>query len=330
MLTQKMEVQEVWEARKRIASLVHKTPLIQSPLLSEQIGRPVFLKLENVHDIGAFKVRGAANKILSLNEEERKRGITTYSTGNHGMAVAFIAKKLGIEARVCISNRVPKAKVDLLKSLGARVEIVGESQDAAGVRCYELQREYGITVIEPFDDRHVIAGQGTIGLELLEDLPDLTDVIVPLSGGGLLSGIGLALKSNSSEIRVTGVSMEQSAVMYESLKAGKPVEMEESETLADSLLGGIGLDNKYTFNMVRQYVDDVLLIPEERIAYSMAYMIEKHRLIMEGAAATGIAAVLDNKIPYQEGAIAIIVSGQNIDVSIMLELMEKYITGEKK
>ncbi|TAA73085.1 hydroxyectoine utilization dehydratase EutB [Planococcus salinarum] len=328
-MVQKMRVQEIWEARKRIAPLVHKTPLIRSPLLTEQAGRPIYLKLENVHDIGAFKVRGAANKMLSLNDEERKRGVTTYSTGNHGMAVAFIAKKLGIEARVCISNRVPKAKVDLLKAMGAHVEIVGESQDAAGIRCYELQREYGITVIEPFDDRHVIAGQGTIGLELLEDLPDLIDVIVPLSGGGLLSGVGLALKSNSPEIRITGVSMEQSAVMVESLKAGKPLEMEESETLADSLLGGIGLDNKYTFSMVEKYMDDVLLIPESRIAHSLAYMVDKHRLIMEGAAATGIAAVLDNKIHHQEGPIAIIISGQNIDISMVLDLMQKY-TAEKE
>ena len=323
-MNRQMEILEVWEARKRISSLVKKTPLIKSLALSERAGRPVYLKLENTHDIGAFKIRGAANKILSLSDEEKRRGVTTYSTGNHGMAVAFVAQKIGIEAAVCISNRVPKIKVDSLERLGARLEIVGESQDAAGVRCFELEKERGYTVIEPFDDPHVIAGQGTIGLEILEDLPTLSDVLVPLSGGGLLSGIGLALKTNSPGVRITGVSMERSAVMHESLKAGKPLEMEESETLADSLLGGIGLDNHYTFDMVEEYMDQLVLIPEEDIGYAMAYMMDKERMIVEGAAATGIAAVLSNQIPHQDGPLVVIITGRNVDLSILLKLLEIY------
>ncbi|MFH7818054.1 hydroxyectoine utilization dehydratase EutB [Neobacillus thermocopriae] len=321
----KVTIRDVWDARKRIHSIVNRTPVLYSSILSEKLGRNVYLKLENIHEIGAFKVRGAANKILSLSEEEKRLGVATFSTGNHGMAVAYVAQKLGIEAVVCISNRVPKAKVDSLKRLGAKIEIVGESQDEAGIRCYELEKERGLTVIQPFDDPYVIAGQGTIGLELLEDLPHLTDVIVPLSGGGLLSGIGLALKSNDQAIRVTGVSMEHSAVMYESLKAGKPIEMEESETLADSLLGGIGLDNQYTFEMVQKYMDECLLIPEEEIGYSMAFMMDKHRMIMEGAAATGIAAVLGKKIPHQDGDVAVIISGQNVDLSVLSNLIQKYL-----
>ncbi|WP_370223956.1 hydroxyectoine utilization dehydratase EutB [Cytobacillus sp.] len=319
-----ISIRDIWEAKKRISSLVYKTPLIQSAILSEKMGRRVFLKLENVHEIGAFKVRGAANKILSLSPEARERGIATYSTGNHGMAVAYVAKKLGIEAVVCLSNRVPKAKVDSLKRLGAKIEICGDSQDAAGERCYELERMEGLTVIQPFDDPHVIAGQGTIGLEILEELPNVTDVIVPLSGGGLLSGIGLALKSNDRGIRVSGVCMEKSAVMYESLKEGKPVLLEESETLADSLLGGIGLDNSYTFRMVQGYMDNAYLIPEEEIAYTMAFMIDKHRMIMEGAAATGVAAVLGGKIPRQEGDVAVIISGQNVDLSVIHRILQDY------
>jgi threonine dehydratase len=321
----KVTIRDVWDARKRINSIVNRTPVLYSSILSEKLGRNVYLKLENIHEIGAFKVRGAANKILSLSDEEKRLGVATFSTGNHGMAVAYVAQKLGIEAVVCISNRVPKAKVDSIKRLGAKIEIVGESQDEAGIRCYELEKERGLTVIQPFDDPYVIAGQGTIGLELLEDLPQLTDVIVPLSGGGLLSGIGLALKSNDQAIRVTGVSMENSAVMYESLKAGKPVEMEESETLADSLLGGIGLDNQYTFQMVQKYMDECLLIPEEEIGYSMAFMMDKHRIIMEGAAATGIAAVLGKKIPHQDGDVAVIISGQNVDLSVLSNLIQKYL-----
>jgi threonine dehydratase len=317
-------IRNVWEAKKRIASIINRTPLIQSYVLSERIGRPIYLKLENVHDIGAFKVRGAANKILSLSEEEKKRGVVTFSTGNHGMAVAYVARKLGIEAVVCISNRVPKAKVDSLKRLNAKIEIYGNSQDDAEEHCYELAKEKGLTVIQPFDDPYIIAGQGTIGLEILEEIPNLTDVVVPLSGGGLLSGIGLALKSNDPNIRVTGVSIEHSAVMYESLKAGKPVKLEEKDTLADSLLGGIGLDNQYTFRMVGQYTDDIVLISEEEIAYSMAFMMDKHRMIIEGAAATGVATILENKIAHQEGAVAVIISGHNVDLSVLLQLIQNY------
>jgi threonine dehydratase len=317
-------IRDIWEARKRIASLIKKTPLIQSTILSEKIGRNVYLKLENVHEIGAFKVRGAANKILSLNEEEKKRGVATFSTGNHGMAVAYAAKKLGIEAVICISNRVPKVKVDALKRLGAQLEIVGVSQDEAGERCYELQRERGLTIVQPFDDPHVIAGQGTIGLELLEELPNLTDVVVPLSGGGLLAGIGLTVKANDPAIKVTGVSMNHSAVMYESLKAGKPVKMDEQDTLADSLLGGIGLNNQYTFPMVQRYMDEAVLIPEEEIAHSMAFMLEQHRMVVEGAAATGIAAVLGGKVPHQNGDLAVIISGNNVDLSVLLEVTKNY------
>jgi threonine dehydratase len=317
-------IRNVWEAKKRIASIINRTPLIQSYVLSERIGRPIYLKLENVHDIGAFKVRGAANKILSLSEEEKKRGVVTFSTGNHGMAVAYVARKLGIEAVVCISKRVPKAKVDSLKRLNAKIEFYGNSQDDAEERCYELAKEKGLMVIQPFDDPYIIAGQGTIGLEILEEIPDLTDVIVPLSGGGLLSGIGLALKSNDPNIRVTGVSIERSAVMYESLKAGKPVKLEEKDSLADSLLGGIGLDNQYTFRMVGQYTDDIVLISEEEIAYSIAFMMDKHRMIIEGAAATGVAAILGNKIANQEGAVAVIISGHNVDLSVLLQLIQNY------
>ncbi|MGX6445168.1 hydroxyectoine utilization dehydratase EutB [Neobacillus sp. K501] len=324
-LIKELSIRDVWAARKRISQLITKTPTIQSSILSEIIGRNVYLKLENVHEVGSFKVRGAANKILSLSEEEKNRGVATYSTGNHGMAVAYVANKLGIKAVVCISNRVPKAKVDSLKRLGAEIEIVGKSQDAAGVRCYQLEKEKGLTVIEPFDDPHIISGQGTIGLELLEDLPKLTDVIVPLSGGGLLSGIGLALKSTVQGIHITGVSMEKSAVMYESLKVGKPVRLEESETLADSLLGGIGLDNQYTFPMVQTFMDHVILIPENEIGYSMAFMMDKHRMIMEGAAATGIAAVLGKKLTAKEGDIAIIISGQNVDLSVLQSQIQDYM-----
>src|SRR5699024_4053746 len=222
--------------------------------------------------------------------------VTTFSTGNYGMSVAYIAKQLGMKAIICISSRVPKAKVDALKSSGAQIEIHGESQDEAEQRSYQLEKEHGLTVVHPCDDPHIIAGQGTIGLELLEDLPDIDTVVAGLSGGGLHSGLGVALKSADPAIQVLGVSTDRGPAMYESIQQGKPVAVEEQDTLADSLLGGIGLNNRYTFEMVQQYVDDIQLLDDDQIAQGMAFMLDKHRMIVEGAAASGIGAILNNRI----------------------------------
>jgi threonine dehydratase len=322
---QPVTIRDIWEAKKRIAPIVQRTPLVFSPILSEITNASVYLKLENLHDIGAFKVRGAANKIMSLSPEEQKRGVTTFSTGNHGLAVSYVAKKLGIKAVICVSKRVPKAKTDAIKRMGGQLEIYGDSQDDAGVRCYQLQKEEGLSVIKPFDDPHVIAGQGTMGLEILEDLPTVDTAIAGLSGGGLHAGLGLALKATDPAIQVIGVSMEQGAVMHESLKAGKPVTLEEQNTLADSLLGGIGLDNQYTFEMVKKYVDESILISEDAIAEGMAFMLEKHRMVVEGAAAVGIGALLHKKIVKPGSTIAIVISGCNTNLPEHLSATQKFL-----
>lgn len=324
-LKNEITIRDIWKAKKRIAPLVNKTNLLHSALLSKQNKSSVFFKLENLHQTGSFKLRGAANKILSLSSEEKQNGVTTFSTGNHGMSVAYVAKQIGIPATVCISNRVPDVKVQRIKDLGAEIVKVGENQDDAENYCYDLQKKRGMTVIKPFDDPYIIAGQGTIGLELLEDMPNIDTVVVPLSGGGLLSGIGLALKSIDPSIKVIGVSMERSAVMYESLKANRPVILKEQPTLADSLLGGIGLDNQYTFDMVKQYMDDVLLLSEEEIAEGMAFMLKNYQMGIEGASATGIASVLKSKFVSKDKNIAIIITGCNVDMSRLLEVSNKYL-----
>ncbi|MBO8162140.1 MAG: hydroxyectoine utilization dehydratase EutB [Brevibacillus sp.] len=319
-----LSIRDIYEARTRINRIVRRTPLVFSHALSADTGASIHLKLENLQDIGAFKVRGAANKILSLTVEERQRGVTTFSTGNHGLAVAFVANTLGIPAAICISNRVPKAKVERIRRYHARVEIIGQSQDEASDHCRKLQSEQGLTIIDPFDDPHVISGQGTIGLEIIEDLPRLDKIIIPLSGGGLLSGIALAVKSIDPKIKVIGVSMKKAAVMYESLKAGKPLLLPEEDTLADSLLGGIGLENQYTFQMTKQLMDEVYLVSEEEIAKGMAYMLENHRMIVEGAAATCIAAIREHGIVQPGEHVACIMSGCNVDLSLVMEIAEKY------
>ncbi|MEW9033196.1 MAG: hydroxyectoine utilization dehydratase EutB [Planifilum fimeticola] len=312
----------VWEARNRIAPLVPRTPLVPSPFLSEVAGRPVYLKMENIHEINAFKIRGAANKILSLSTEERRRGVTTFSTGNHGLAVSAVARRLGIPAVICVSRRVPKVKTEAIRRRGAHLEIAGDSQDDAEIRCRQLQEERGLTVVKPFDDPLVIAGQGTIGLELLEDLPEVETVVIPLSGGGLLAGIALAVKANRPDARIVGVSTERSAVMIESLRRGHPVALEESETLADSLLGGIGLDNQYTFRMVRDLADATIQVSEEAIAEGMRWLLHYHRTVAEGAAATTVAALLEGKVPPGEGPVVLIISGGNVDPGVLLQIAD--------
>lgn len=313
-------VRDVYKARQRIAGIAVRTPLFESPQLAEQVGGPVHLKLENLQRTGAFKIRGAANKLGSLSSEERQRGVITVSSGNHGRAVAYVAGQLGIRAIVCMSTRVPSNKVDSVRRLGAEVILEGECYDEAVERAVRLQRELGLTMIPPFDDPYIIAGQGTIGLELLEERPEIDAVVVPLSGGGLLSGIALVLKSADPSIRTVGVSMDRAPVMVHSLKVGRPIEMEEEETLADALAGGIGLDNRYTFDMIRAYVDQTLVVTEEEIAAAMTFALNTHRLVVEGGGAVALAAVLHGKVTSPGKSVVIVISGGNVEIPLLLRI----------
>lgn len=320
-MADEVTLQAVWQAKNRIKSIVQRTPLVSSEALKERFQTNAYLKLENLHETGAFKIRGATNKLLSLSDEEKEKGVTTFSTGNHGLAVAYVAKQLGMRAVICVSNRVPKAKIDRLNRLGAEVQIVGSSQDDAEAHSYSLQENEGLTVIKPFDDLHVIAGQGTIGLEILEDAPNVDMAIIPVSGGGLFAGIAYVLKENFPHIKIVAVSMERSAVMYESLRAGRPVQLEEQETLADSLLGGIGFDNKYTFPMVKKYADEFVLVSEDEIAAGMKFLAEEHRMIVEGAAATGVASILSGKVDASGKNVVTIVTGNNVDINVIKHIL---------
>ncbi|WP_077328255.1 pyridoxal-phosphate dependent enzyme [Virgibacillus siamensis] len=322
MAGETLALKDIWLAKNRIAQYVPKSPLIYSPALSKIADAPVHLKLENMNPSGSFKIRGAANKILSLSDAEKRKGITTFSTGNFGVSVAYMAKKLGIQAKICISNRVPGGKVEALQNSGADVEIYGESQDEAEARSYELEKRDGLTVIHPFDDPHIIAGQGTIGLELFEDLPEVDTVLGGLSGGGLHSGLGIALKETNPDIRLIGLSTRQGAAMYESIQAGKPIQIDENDTLADSLLGGIGLQNQYTFTLVQKYVNELLLMDEQEFADGMAFMLDKHKMIIEGAAASGIGALLHEKVK-PGSQVAAIVTGCSVDTDVILKIMQE-------
>lgn len=286
--------------------------MLEAPRLRERVGPRVDLKLECLQRTGSFKVRGAASRILSLDETTARRGVVTASTGNHGRAVAHVADQVGVPATVCVSEHVPEGKVAALRDLGCELVVGGDSQTAALAAAGDLVTERGMTLVHPFDDTAVIAGQGTIGLEILEQSPAVSTVLVPLSGGGLLAGVAVALKGRHPQIRVVGVSMRAGAVMAASLAEGGPVDLDEEPTLADSLRGGIGRDNRFTYQLVRDLVDDVVLVDEQAIWDAMRFAFDEHRLVLEGAAAVGIAALLSGAVE-PTGPTVVVCSGGNAE-----------------
>lgn len=307
-------LQDIYRARRTIGGHVVRTPLVPSIAMSDIVGAPVHLKLEHQQITGSFKLRGAANALLSLDPDQRRRGVVAASTGNFGRALAYAARQAGVPAVICMSRLVPSNKVEAIRALGAEVRITGSSQDDAQEEVDRLASAHGMAMLPPFDHADVIAGQGTIGLELLEDLPDLDTVLVPLSGGGLLAGIALAVKSANPKARLIGVTMERGAAMHASLRAGHPVLVEEVESLADSLGGGVGLSNRYSFAMVRDLVDDVVLVSEARIGDAIRFAYRHEQQVVEGAGAVGIAA-LSAGLVSDPGVTAIVLSGRNIDMA---------------
>ena len=318
-----IDINAIHQAKARIAGRIRPTPLAPSPSLSEISGAPVHLKLEHHQLTGSFKLRGATNAVLALPEELRRCGVVAASTGNHGRGLAYAAQQAGVRCIICMSSLVPRNKVEGIKSEGAEVRIIGESQDDAQIEVDRLVAEDGMTMIPPFDHPDTIAGQGTLGLELLTDLPEVETVLIPLSGGGLASGVAAALKAGRNDIRVVGVCMERGPGMYQSLQAGKPIFTEELPTLADSLGGGIGVDNQYTFPMIRDLVDEIVLLTEQEIAAAIRHAYWQEREVIEGSGSVGIGAVLAGKVALT-GPTAIVVSGRNID----MDLHHRLISGE--
>ncbi len=298
-------------ARTRISGFIAQTPLRLSDWLSRKAGHPVHLKLEARQPTGSFKLRGAINAVRSLSEKERARGLVTASTGNHGRAVAHAAREAGIRAVICMSALTPANKVEAVRALGAEIRIVGCSQDDAQIEVERLVREQGLTQIPPFDHPDVIAGQGTIGLEIIESLPEVECLLVPLSGGGLAAGVATAVKAMRPKARIVGVSMARGAAMHASLAADRPVAVEEVATLADSLGGGIGLSNQYTFQICRQLLDDVVLLDEEEIAAGIRHVFAVEGEVAEGAGAVGVGALLHDKVKLH-GPSVVLLSGRNI------------------
>ena len=310
---------DILAAHSTIAGVATGTPLVPSPFLSGRAGTDILLKLEIAQPMGAFKIRGAANAIQAL--PDHCPGVTCCSTGNHGRGVAFAAKARGLRAVVCMSELVPEAKVEGIRALGAEIRIVGRSQDEAAEESRRLVEQEGLAEVPPFDDPLVIAGQGTIGLELLEARPDLVTLLVPLSGGGLAAGIALAAKAVKPSLRVIGISMDRGAAMVESLKAGRNVPVEEVPSLADSLGGGLGAGNRLTLDMCGELLDDTVLVTEAEIYRAMQAHYFEDRIVCEGGSAVGAAALLAGKLPGLKGPAATVVSGRNLDMDMHRDIM---------
>ena len=310
---EKLLFEHIVNAEKIVSRHVITTPVVYSKVLSESIGEQVSLKLENQQITGSFKIRGAINAISNLTPAQKKAGVVALSTGNHGRGLAYAANLMKIRCIICMSELVPKNKIDGIKALGAEVKLIGRDQDEAQVEADRLSIQDGMTYISPFDNVDVIAGQGTLGLEIHRQIPELEFAFVPLSGGGLICGIAKALKSLNPNLKIIGVSMDRGAAMYESQKAGKPIFVKEEESLADALTGGIGLDNKHTFELTKELVDDFVLVSEREIAEGIYHAYWHESQIVEGAGAVAIASLLNNKFSPKGPSLALL-CGRNINI----------------
>ena len=315
-------LEDVKAARQRIVDHVYLSPCARSETLSRLTGTQAFLKLENLQMTGAYKERGALNKLLLMPAHDRARGLVAASAGNHAQAVAYHAGRLGIAATIVMPEGTPLLKVTNTRGHGARVVLLGSSYDESYTEARRLEQVEGLTFVHPFDDPAIIAGQGTIALELLEQIPDLEAVVVPVGGGGLVSGIAAALKTAAPAVRVVGVETEVLPSMLASLEEGRLVTVEAATTLADGI--AVKRPGELTFEHVQRYVDEVVTVSEEEIASAILYLLEREKTVVEGAGAVGVAALLNHKVRGLDGRrVVAIVSGGNIDVNVVARVIER-------
>ena len=313
--------QNILEASRKIRNFVARTPTYHSVVFSQRTGAEVYLKLECFQPVGVFKIRGAVNKICSLSPSELKKGLVTSSSGNHGVAVAYAAKIYGAKAVVVVPENAVKEKVEAIETYGAEVVKYGKDYDEAYSKALEIQKKTGITFVHPFNDSFVIAGQGTVGLELLEDVPDLDTIIVPIGGGGLISGISVAAKTLNPNIRIVGVQPEGAPAVYRSWKAGKIVEVDSVNTVADGLAARKPLD--LTFRIIKKYVDDILLVTEQEIGEAVLALLHEAHILAEPSGAASSAALLFKYHPKPKEKVVVIVSGANISIDYLASLLRQ-------
>lgn len=310
---------KIYHAAYVLKSVARKTDLIQAPVLSR--GFQMYLKTENLQLTGSFKLRGAYYKISQLSEEQRKAGVIACSAGNHAQGVALAATRMGIKSIVCMPDGAPISKVEATKALGAEVRLVKGAYDDAAAYAARLQEEIGMTLVHPFNDDEVIAGQGTIGLEILDQLPDVDVVVCPVGGGGLLSGVAFAIKQLNPKVKVYGVQAENAAGMARSLEQGEAITLDTAKTFADGI--AVKHPGDITFEMAQKYVDGVVTVSEDEIAAAILALLEKQKVIAEGAGAVSVAAAMFGKLPIEGKKVVCLISGGNIDVNILSRVITR-------
>lgn len=322
-----LTLDKIYHAGFVLKNVARKTDLIAAPQLAD--GLDLYLKTENLQVTGSFKLRGAYYKISQLTKEEAARGVIACSAGNHAQGVALAATKMGIKSVICMPDGAPIMKVENTKRLGAQVELVPGAYDDAHDRAVQLQEETGMTFIHPYDDELVMAGQGSIGLEILDQLPDVEAVIVPVGGGGLISGVAFAIKNLRPDVKIYGVQAAGAASMFNAFRAHEYSTLTSVNTFADGI--AVKTPGENTFELVSRYVDDIVTVSEDEIATAILTLIEKQKLIAEGAGATPVAAAIFNKLPLQGKKTVCLVSGGNIDVNILSRVITRgqITTGRK-
>ena len=314
-----LEISEIFNAAAVLKGVARKTSLIPAPKINPEAD--VYLKTENLQLTGSFNLRGAYYKISQLSDEEKKKGVIACSAGNHAQGVALGAQRNGIQAVICLPAGAPISKVEATRSYGAEVCLVPGVYDDAYARAIELQKEHGYTFVHPFDDPKVIAGQGTIGLEILEQMPDVEAVVVPIGGGGLISGVAFAIKTLRPEIKVYGVQSSGAPSMAASLQEGHIARLGEVSTIADGI--AVKEPGVNTFEMCNRYVDEVVTVSDDEIAAAILALIEQQKIVAEGAGAVSVAAVMYNKVPVTGKKVVCLVSGGNIDVSTLSRVITR-------
>lgn len=319
--TSAISLAEIQRARARIRDFIYCSPCPYSADLSELTGQSVYLKLDNLQRTGAFKERGALNRILTLSEHERARGLIAASAGNHAQAVAYHAARLGIRSVIVMPLMTPLVKVSSTRAFGAEVVLHGANYDEACAHAMELCRRDNLTFLHPFDDPEVINGQGTIGLEMLEQIEDLEAVVVPIGGGGLISGVACAIKETNPKIRVAGVQTERLPSMLRAVEAGAPVTLPADVTIADGI--AVRRAGDITLPLVSRYVDEIVTVDEEEIAKAILVLLEREKTLAEGAGAAALASLLQKKTSFAGKRTAVLVCGGNIDVSLLAKIIER-------
>ena len=317
-----LNIDKINEAHERIKGTIVETPLSFAPLLSNIATCEVYLKKENLQVTGAFKIRGAFNKIASLSEDKRSCGVVAASAGNHAQGVALSASKFGIKAVIVMPESTPLTKVDGVRHYGAEVILHGSNYDEAYAYALEYGEQNSLTFIHPFEDEEVIAGQGTLGLEILEKAKDLDAVVIPVGGGGLISGMALAIKSVNPNVKVIGVGASGAPALKNSFELKKPVDTKSVRTIADGI--AVRDASSVTLSHMLDNVDEFISVDDEEIASAILFLLEKQKLVVEGAGAVGVAALLHKKLPeLQDKKVAVVLSGGNMDVTLLSVIIEK-------